>query len=95
MTLSCNKKVFALLHGMTSKHKGFFDCLSCLLSFQTENEIKSHEQVCKNKDFCEIMMSSEKDEVLEINQYMKSNKIPYITYAETESLIRNTKWMCK
>ena len=33
-------------------------------------------------------MSSKKDYTLEYNQYTKSNKMPYIIYADTESLIK-------
>ena len=33
-------------------------------------------------------MPSEKDNVLEFNQYMKSDKMPYISYADNESLIK-------
>ena len=32
-------------------------------------------------------MSSEKDEILEFNQCMKSDKMPYIIYSDTESVI--------
>ena len=32
-------------------------------------------------------MPSEKEKILEFNQYMKSDKIPYIIYADIESLI--------
>ena len=39
-------------------------------------------------DFCEIVISSEKDDILEFNKYMKSDKIPYISYADMECLIR-------
>ena len=31
----------------------------------------------KNKDFCRIVMSSKKDNILEFNQYMKSNKMSF------------------
>ena len=55
------KKLSALLHGITSKHKGDFYCLNCLRSFRAEN--KSHEKVCKNKDLCGIVMSSKKDNI--------------------------------
>ena len=88
MALSCSKKSFALSLGITSKHKGNFYCLNCLHSSKTENKIKSHEKVCKNKDICEIVMPSEKDNILEFNQYMKTDKIPYITYADIESFIK-------
>ena len=53
-----------------------------------EKKIKSHEKVCKNKDFCGIVMPSDKNNISELNQYMKSDKMPYITYADIESLIK-------
>ena len=34
-------------------------------------------------------MPSEKDDILELNQYMKSDKIPYIIYVDMESLTEN------
>ena len=82
------KKLYALLHGITSKHKGDFYCLNCLHSFRTENKLKPHEKVCKNKGFCGIVMPSEMDKILEFNQYMKSDTMPYIIDADIESLIR-------
>ena len=80
MALSCSKKLSALLHGITSNHKAEFYSLNCPYSSRTENELKSHEKVCENKDFCGIVMPSER--------YMKSDKMPYITYADFESLIK-------
>ena len=52
------KKLSALLHGIFPKHKGGFCCLNCLHSFRTEN---------KRKDFCEIVMPSEKNNLLKGN----------------------------
>ena len=88
MTLSCSKKLSALLHEIASKQKSDFHCLHCLHSFRTENKLKSHEKICKNKDFSATVMPSEKGKILEFNQYMKSDKMSYITYADIESLIR-------
>ena len=62
--------------------------MNCLLSFRTENKLKTHEIVCKSKDFCGIVMLSEKDKILEFNQYEKSGKMPYIIYADIESPIK-------
>ena len=56
--------------------------------FRTENNLKSHEKVCKNKDFCGTAMPTEKKKTLEFNQYMKLDKMPYIIYADIESWIR-------
>ena len=58
------------------------------LSSLTENKLKSREKVCKNKDFCGIVMPAEKDSILEFNHYMKANKMPSIIYADIESLIK-------
>ena len=41
--------------------------LNCLHSFRTENKLKYHEKVCKNKDFFGVLMPSEKDNILVIN----------------------------
>ena len=78
----------ALLRGIASKHHGNFYSLNCVHSFRTENKLKSHEKIYKNKDFCGIAMYSEKDNILEFNQYIKSNKTLFIIYNDTESLIR-------
>ena len=48
------KKLSALLGGITSKHKGDFYCLNYAHSFRTENQLPSHEEVCKNKIFVEL-----------------------------------------
>ena len=77
------KKLFTLLRGITPKHHGYFYCLNCLHSFRTENE-----KICKHKDFCGILMRSEKDNILEFNQYMKSDVVPCVICADTESLIK-------
>ena len=62
--------------------------MNCLHSFKTENKLESHKKVCKNKDFFGIVMPSEKDKILEFNQYMKADKMPYIIYADMEFLIK-------
>ena len=49
-----------------------------------EQKIKFYEKVCKNKDFCGIVMQSEKDNILEFNQDMKSDEMSYIIYAGIE-----------
>ena len=36
------KKIFILLHGITSKDNSDFYCLSCLHSFRTKSKLISH-----------------------------------------------------
>ena len=75
-------KKSSLLKGVTSKTRGSFYCLNFLHSFRTENKLKSNEKLCRNKDFCGFVMPSEKDNILEFNQYMNSdvmqNVMPYL-----------------
>ena len=40
-------------------------------------------------------MPSEKDNILVVNQYMKSDKMLYMIFSEIESLIKKNRWMCK
>ena len=45
-------------------------------------------KICQNKEFCRILMPSEKDNILEFSQHTKSDKMSYIIYADIKSLIR-------
>ena len=77
------KILSALLHKKLKHHKDDI-CLNCLNSFRTENKLKFHEKACKNKDFCGIVMPLENDNILELNQYVKSGFI----YIDNESFIK-------
>ena len=55
-----------------SKHHDDLYCLYCLHSFTTKIKLESHKKVCKNKDFCNIIMPSEDTKILEFNQYQTS-----------------------
>ena len=80
------KKLSALLRGITSKHHGDFHCLNCLHFFATENKLESHKKVCENKDFSNVIMPSEDTKISEFNQYQKSDKAPFIIYADPECI---------
>ena len=55
------------LKGITSKHDGDFYCLKCLQFFEAEDKLTSHEKKCKTKDFCEVVIPSQKDKILQFN----------------------------
>ena len=76
------KKLSALLIGITSKHKGNFYCLNYFHSFRTKNKLESHKKVCENKNFLNIVIPSENTKIQEFNQYQKSDKTPFIVYAD-------------
>ena len=61
------KQLSALLREITSKHHSDFYYLNCLHLFATENKHEFHENVCENKDFCNIIMPSEDNKIAECN----------------------------
>ena len=70
-----------------SKHHGDFYCLNYLHSFATESTRETHEDVWKNKYFCNVVTASDNTKIIEFNQYQKSDKAPFIIYAGHECLI--------
>ena len=83
-----NRKTFSVLfRKITSKNNGYFYCLNSLHSFRTKNKFELHKKVCENKDFCNVVIPSEDSKILELNQYQKSDKAPFIIYADFECLI--------
>ena len=72
------KKLSALLRGIASKNHGDFYCLNCFHSFTTENKLQY---------FCNVNILSEVTKILKFNQYQKSDKAPFIIYADIECII--------
>ena len=72
----------------TSSHEVDSYCLNCFYSFSTENKLKSHGEVCQNKDFCRVEMPSEENNTLKSSQVTKLEKMPYIIYADLECLVK-------
>ena len=80
------KNLSALLIGIRSKGNGEFYSLNCLHSFRTKNKLESHKRVCENKNFSNIIMSSEETNILNFNQYQKFGKVLSFIYAYLECL---------
>ena len=83
------KKNGIILHkkiiGSIKKHSiKFWIALILLEQKPNLNRIK---KVCENKDFCNVIIPSENDKILEFNQYQKSDKAPFIIYADLECII--------
>ena len=78
------KNLPALLREKTRKYDGDY-CLNFLHSFRTKNELKKHEDVCKNYDYCYVEMPEKDKDILKYNHRKKSMNVPFIIYAGTES----------
>ena len=61
--------------------------MNCLHSFRTKNKFEPHKRVCENKDFCNIIIPSEETKILKFNPCQKSDKAPFIIYADLECII--------
>ena len=81
------KRLSALFKGITSKNKGDFYCLNCFQSYKTENKLKKHEKVCENYVYCYVEMPEEDNKILKYNHGEKFMKLPFIIYADLESLL--------
>ena len=76
----------ALLRGITSEHKGVFYCLNCFHLYSTDKKLKKHEKVCNDHDYCYVEMPEEYNKIFKYNHGEKSIKVPFIIYADLESL---------
>ena len=80
--------ISGLLRGITSNHDGDFLCLNCFHSYTTKRKLKKHERVCKDHDFCDIIMPDEDNKILKYNPGEHSLKVPFIIYGDLECLIQ-------
>ena len=80
------KKLSALLRGITSNHVGDFYCLNYLHSYRTKDKLKKHENVCKSHDYQYVEMPKEDNKISKFNHGEKSRRTPFIIYADLESL---------
>ena len=80
-------KLSALLRGINSKRHADFYCLNYLHCFATKKDLELHEKICENKDFRNVIMPYEGIEILELNQYLKFDKAPFIIFSDLECKI--------
>ena len=81
------KSLSALFRGITGNNNGDFYCLNCFRSYITENKLKKHKKVCGNHDYCYVEMPEKDDKILKYNQGEKPMKVPFIIYADLQSLL--------
>ena len=74
MALSCSKKLYTLLREIIWKlHGGFIAWIAFILLEQKAN-LNLMKKYVKIKDYCGIVMPSEKTNISKFNQYVKSDK---------------------
>ena len=88
MTLSCSKKIIGIIKRNNIKNNGDLYCLNYLHFFGTKNKLELYKRYVKVKNFCNVIMPSKDTRVLEFSQYQKSDKAPFIIYADLECIIQ-------
>ena len=81
------KSLSALLRRITSNNNGNSYCRNCLHPFRTKNKHQKHIKVRENHDYCYVEMSKNDNKNLKYNRGEKSMKVPFIIYADLESLL--------
>ena len=77
-----------LLSKQISAHKeGTHICFRCLNSSWTHKSLEKHWEYCRNHEAVKINMP-EKGTMLRFKHHERSEKIPFIIYADTETLIK-------
>ena len=78
-----------LVSSQIFKHNGkSFLCERCLNSFPNEKSLYKHEEYCSKNECVKIVMP-EKGDILKFKNYYKGEKVPFMIYADTESLIKS------
>ena len=68
------------------QHKNHF-CLRCLNPFATEKSLKKHMEYCETNEAVKMEMPEE-DSFIEFENFNRSMRVPFIVYADFESLIK-------
>ena len=86
------KSLSRLLHTQVSSRKCKpFCCERCLHVFYTESNLQSHEVDCVRINKCRIVLPQEKNKILKFSDHCKSEKVPFVIYADIESLLKKTE----
>ena len=77
-----------LLSKQVSAHKeGTHICFRCLNPFWSHKSLEKHQEYCRNHEAVKINMP-EKGTILRFKHHERSEKLPFIIYADTEALIK-------
>ena len=80
--------ISALLASQTNDHKGTRHfCLRCLNSFKCKQSLDKHKEYCYNNECVKTVMP-EKGTYLKFKNFVHSEKVTFIVYADTEALIK-------
>ena len=79
------KKLSVLLRGIIFKKViAIFIVWIVFILLEQETNLNRNKNICENKSFSSVILTSEDTKILEFNQYQKSDKASLIIYADLE-----------
>ena len=89
MALSYSKKTINIIKRSNFETSWWFLLSELFSFFATEKRnLNCIKKVCENKGFCNVIMPSEDTKIFKFNQYQKSDKGPFIIYADLECITK-------
>ena len=80
--------ISALLASQINNHKGTRNiCLNCLSSYKCKKSLDEHKEYCYNNECVKTIMP-EPGTYLRFKNFLHSEKVPFVVYADTEALIK-------
>ncbi|XP_031777427.1 uncharacterized protein LOC107981297 [Nasonia vitripennis] len=76
---------------LSKSHVKSYHCERCLQIFYCKERLQMHENYCKNINKCRINLPDFKNNILKFEDYNKSEKVPFVIYADFECLLKPTE----
>ena len=67
------------LRKITSNHNADYYCMNCLYLFRAESKLKSRKRVCKDYDYCHLIIPKKNNSILKYNHNKKYLKTPLLS----------------
>ena len=78
-----------LISSQVNNHNGqCFICDNCLNPFNTDDSLNKHKEYCNTNECIKINMP-EKGTILKFKNFCNSERMPFMIYADTESLLKD------
>ncbi|XP_076248100.1 uncharacterized protein LOC143187768 [Calliopsis andreniformis] len=86
------KNLSRLVGTQLSKHKEKeFICDRCLHFFNSRERLDAHQNNCQNMNKCTVLLPSEDDKWLKVNNYCRSDRVPFVVYEDLECVLEKIK----
>ena len=83
------KSLSRLLKSLNATHKGAYHfCVNCLNAFSTESARDKHYEYCSSHGKVKVEMPAEKDKWLQYHDGQQQLKVPFMLYADFESILK-------